>query len=281
MINHSCQPNVAWSFEGKELRVIAINEIPAGDEVFFSYVDDLGDYHRRRRLLSERWGITCVCSLCAEGPKGLSSAGPGKPFGDRILALKEKPWPQSPEELVIVQRALEAFHDAGYGPEAYPMRWFYRCLWAAETLKGAQGLKGALKLCLKVFYLVSKLSILTNHMCLISTNILQKVEPDQNPLISADERLDTLFHLINHLMNLPVSTIPGLDIAVVVTRLRYQRFLGIQKAFGKDAALAVFEHQDPPSEDIEDFVANMRLLLTWAGLTAVRDKQLIGCLGNL
>lgn len=93
MINHSCQPNVTWNFEGRELRVITTCGLSAGDEIYFSYMDDLGDYHRRRRLLTERWGIICACPLCKEGPKGLSAEGPGKPFGDRILKLKENGWP--------------------------------------------------------------------------------------------------------------------------------------------------------------------------------------------
>jgi SET domain-containing protein len=89
MINHSCQSNVTWSFEGRELRIIATKDLSAGEEIYITYIDDLGDYYRRRRLLKEQWGINCVCPLCKEGPKGLSAGGPGKPLGDRILKLKD------------------------------------------------------------------------------------------------------------------------------------------------------------------------------------------------
>jgi hypothetical protein len=152
MINHSCEPNITWTFEGRELRVITTQPIAAGEEVNFSYIGGLGNYQKRRQLLKERWSFNCVCPLCNEGPKGLCSQEAGE-LGKRILALMESGWPDTYEKSEKIKRAREALETAGYGPETYPMRWLYRCIWACESFQGEW--EAALKTSLKIFYLVS------------------------------------------------------------------------------------------------------------------------------
>ena len=152
MINHSCEPNITWTFEGRELRVITIQPIAAGEEVCFSYIGGLGNYQKRRQLLKERWSINCVCHLCNEGPKGRCSQAEQE-LRKGIPALEEAEWPDTYEKFEEIKRAREALETAGYGPETYPMRSFYRCIWAGETLQGEW--EAALKTNLKIFYLVS------------------------------------------------------------------------------------------------------------------------------
>ena len=78
MINHSCEPDAWWVFEGKELRVRAAVDISTDEELTFTYVGGQGEYGKRRDFLESNWGIRCTCVLCSQGnrtplslPKGL------------------------------------------------------------------------------------------------------------------------------------------------------------------------------------------------------------------
>jgi len=61
MLNHSCEPNVTWSFEGRELRVVATRDIQPGEELLMSYIEDRD---MRKEKLQVWWGINCECKLC-------------------------------------------------------------------------------------------------------------------------------------------------------------------------------------------------------------------------
>lgn len=94
LLNHSCDPKCTWSFEGTELRVTTLKDIENGEELYITYIDDLGDYYGRRRRLLEGWQFLCACLLCKEGPKGLS-ADKNK-LGERVMKLKAEGWPATP-----------------------------------------------------------------------------------------------------------------------------------------------------------------------------------------
>jgi SET domain-containing protein len=64
LINHSCEANADWIFEGKELRVRASQDITAGQEITFSYMEYKGDYDIRREFMMKIWGINCTCAFC-------------------------------------------------------------------------------------------------------------------------------------------------------------------------------------------------------------------------
>ena len=74
MVNHSCEHNVSVVFPrtsesprvGEEplLQVIAFRDIPAGSELFTTYVDVCAPSFARRGALKETYNFTCTCALC-------------------------------------------------------------------------------------------------------------------------------------------------------------------------------------------------------------------------
>jgi len=61
MLNHSCEPNVTWHCEGRELRIVATRDIQPGEELLMSYIEDRD---MRKEKLWAWWGIECSCKLC-------------------------------------------------------------------------------------------------------------------------------------------------------------------------------------------------------------------------
>jgi hypothetical protein len=70
MINHSCNPNSWWTFNGRELQMRAVRDIPTGEELTISYITISGSYHIRQESLLTGWGFECVCTLCEMGQLG-------------------------------------------------------------------------------------------------------------------------------------------------------------------------------------------------------------------
>jgi hypothetical protein len=96
MLNHSCDPNCSWSFEGRAFQLKSSRDIASGDELYIAYIDDLGDYYGRQKRLLEGWSFNCACSLCKEGPKGLIADSGG--LGERVMMLKSEGWPDALEK---------------------------------------------------------------------------------------------------------------------------------------------------------------------------------------
>lgn len=67
LINHSCDYNSVFGFDGDELFVKAIRPIKKGDQIFISYVDVTNPYKIRQKELSDRYFFTCQCSQCKRG----------------------------------------------------------------------------------------------------------------------------------------------------------------------------------------------------------------------
>lgn len=73
-INHSCRPNVVWSwvagsYNVKEIR--AVREIEAGEELCANYIDSFEGtlsscIERQKRL--KKWHFTCTCEICSLEP---------------------------------------------------------------------------------------------------------------------------------------------------------------------------------------------------------------------
>ena len=70
MVNHCCDPNSWWTFNGCEFQLRAIREIPAGEELTISYIGITESFKFRQKILLEDWGINCACSVCKQGPQG-------------------------------------------------------------------------------------------------------------------------------------------------------------------------------------------------------------------
>jgi hypothetical protein len=70
MINHSCDPNSWWTFNGRELQMRAVRDISAGEELTMSYITLSGSYNIRQESVLTGWGFKCVCTLCEMGQLG-------------------------------------------------------------------------------------------------------------------------------------------------------------------------------------------------------------------
>jgi SET domain-containing protein len=51
-VNHSCQPNAGMLIEGRQVRLVAILPIAAGEEIFFDYSTTMDE---------DDWEMTCRC----------------------------------------------------------------------------------------------------------------------------------------------------------------------------------------------------------------------------
>lgn len=68
-INHSCQPN-AHALRSEDdpnsfAVIVATQDIPAGEEVTISYIDESLPYELRQNALQD-YGFLCCCPLCQE-----------------------------------------------------------------------------------------------------------------------------------------------------------------------------------------------------------------------
>lgn len=72
-INHSCKPNVVWSFNQakKTKEVRATKTILAGEEVTACYIDPLSMAEDRQKMLSARFNFMCSCEICSLPPDHL------------------------------------------------------------------------------------------------------------------------------------------------------------------------------------------------------------------
>ena len=64
MVNHSCAPNIKKSFSGRTLHFTAIKPIPAGEQLFLSYVDVKLARNLRQWRLSTQYFFDCACTRC-------------------------------------------------------------------------------------------------------------------------------------------------------------------------------------------------------------------------
>ncbi|CAN0439048.1 unnamed protein product, partial [Ectocarpus fasciculatus] len=69
MFNHSCRPNCSWRTNGAgELCVVAVEDVPAGSQLFISYVDILQPWPVRQDLLRCHFFFDCGCPRCCRSP---------------------------------------------------------------------------------------------------------------------------------------------------------------------------------------------------------------------
>ncbi|KAF3919492.1 hypothetical protein ABW20_dc0100562 [Dactylellina cionopaga] len=74
MFNHSCDPNAFMIFDGRQLFIRSLREIPKDTEVTISYIDTFMARKQRRSELSTRYFFDCSCSLCAAELQPLESS---------------------------------------------------------------------------------------------------------------------------------------------------------------------------------------------------------------
>ncbi|KAJ6257721.1 hypothetical protein Dda_7509 [Drechslerella dactyloides] len=73
MFNHSCDPNAIVLFDGRQLFLRSLREIPKDTEITISYIDTFTPRSERIRELSTRYFFNCSCSFCSTDPQPLES----------------------------------------------------------------------------------------------------------------------------------------------------------------------------------------------------------------
>uniref|UniRef100_F6RQ08 [histone H3]-lysine(4) N-trimethyltransferase n=1 Tax=Ciona intestinalis TaxID=7719 RepID=F6RQ08_CIOIN len=63
-INHSCEPNCVAEFNMRTLKIRAVKNITAGEEVLISYVDLFATSFERQRELMSIYHFQCTCHSC-------------------------------------------------------------------------------------------------------------------------------------------------------------------------------------------------------------------------
>src|SRR4051812_17766292 len=76
LLNHSCEANTWWVFEGPQARFRARKNISAGEELTISYTSSKaeGDF-ALRQAEQLNWTFQCACTLCQKGQIGLPATG--------------------------------------------------------------------------------------------------------------------------------------------------------------------------------------------------------------
>ena len=79
-INHSCQPN-AHAFRSEDdlnsfAVIVATQDIPIGEEVTISYIDESLPYGQRQEALQD-YGFLCCCPLCQQQQQKLAEVPAG------------------------------------------------------------------------------------------------------------------------------------------------------------------------------------------------------------
>jgi len=61
-MNHSCDPNAFFFFEGAHIRVRSLRPIRSGEEVTISYIDNTLHRSYRKTWLESHWFFNCACT---------------------------------------------------------------------------------------------------------------------------------------------------------------------------------------------------------------------------
>ncbi|KAK6342863.1 hypothetical protein TWF718_008244 [Orbilia javanica] len=73
MFNHSCDPNAVMMFDGRQLSIRSLKEIPKDTEITISYIENLAARKERKEELKSRYFFECSCSLCSSEAEPLES----------------------------------------------------------------------------------------------------------------------------------------------------------------------------------------------------------------
>jgi hypothetical protein len=169
LINHSCDPNTALSFEESNIRLVATREIAVGEEITIAYIP-YTHYKVRKLEFEKRWNFTCACSVCERCKQSMH--GPAAYF-DRTLFRN----PIDPQGLLSRTRG---HGDRKIDDEVTQiMRWHLRLHHKNMFLRYCKN--GDRRAALK------------------SAVVMNAIGSDLWPKISADESQDAMYHLIHQL----------------------------------------------------------------------------------
>ena len=253
MLNHSCDNNARWVFEGTELRIRAKRNVPTGQEITIGYVSDGGDYIGRRESLKKGWHFNCTCELCKKGP-----IAPQGELRDRFVELNE-----SDCNIEEVQNLIEDIKKAGFGLDAWPMRLLHNTAWVCHM--GDGNWEGVMK------------ALLT--LCFV-------IEPSKSSFAETEEKLDTMHHLINLIQTRSFKEIDRRVVVDIWGFLRAKRVADMETFFGADSHVAKFERETYDGRDNEwmhwshqkiqageSYQRSLKELLGWAGISLTGDSE--------
>lgn len=296
LVNHSCEPNSYFIFEGKELRLRAsknilpseeltvkyngfkgeYSNIAPGAKLVVSYGGPIEEYSTRRQNLKTRWSINCTCELCQRG-----DIGPKGALHDELMKLGSNQFYSSRSG---IEKIVADLKSGGFGYDTYPMHklhWNLLQLYVKEK-NGHE----AFKICLKLRYVIERVHV---------------------PRISLTEQVGTLFMLNTFIQQYSTSTaveqgwgkLPG-HITALFSRigfhLKAQLVDLVVKCYGQDSAVARFEKDffdkvlalmasfQPQSRYVRmevgapgyaQYVENTNKLLEWAGIEAMSGEDIL------
>lgn len=158
-MNHSCEPNADYFFEGPELRVRSTRTIPLGKEITISYIDSTFGFDFRQEQLRSTYFFDCKCQKCEKGPTGPGELTMEDPELDgRFKEARDRLWQllrtdeSSPVviELVADRLCREACPGKPWPCDVQPMPELWSALATAyQDTNLAKSLRFWLKTCLK------------------------------------------------------------------------------------------------------------------------------------
>ncbi|XP_071489148.1 N-lysine methyltransferase SMYD2-like [Diadema antillarum] len=92
LLNHSCEPNCTFVFDGRRLSVRAIRRIEAGEECSISYVSTLLPTRLRQEKLRSVYGFVCQCQRCLDTTRDslmLCVKCPNRTCPDPVLPVQD------------------------------------------------------------------------------------------------------------------------------------------------------------------------------------------------
>jgi len=282
MINHACQPNSWWTFNGCEFQLRAVRDIAAGEELSISYIGITASYKSRQENVTKDWGFECSCLLCKQGPQEPIDG----PLYDKLLEIQkfEKNTPacklftntcktQVPYLLRLGSAPIRTHQDfidevlrSGYHLGNYPIPQLYRQIYTA-TLKSGNNID-ALKVYLKLYYEIEHVAI-----------------PPSFP----DDRINSLKKVISLIrtVQLVESPLMNEDVKELLPYIRgylsKRLCIETEKCFGFDTEIAKFEREQYQKifsqstdgyGDRERYVKNVKELLNWAGVAEFLEGNL-------
>ena len=209
MINHSCDPNALWHFEGRKLRLVASQILSPGEEICVSYIK-YTNYNVRQQELKKGWGFICNCDVCLVGKYGINS----EPVFNRVI----HPLPMALQELSFTRAALDSEDIDAVEME---IAIFHLMIHLTNrrihhALRGNR--KEALRSCVRQYTLAHEMK----------------------PKIDESEFLDILYHMV-HLIYGQDFEIGCGAISFISLHLLHEKMLHAKAAFGADSSLYRFE----------------------------------------
>jgi hypothetical protein len=285
---HDCNANTWTVFERNELRVRALRDIPADTELTEQYnVPKLGDDELHKTTLSAKWNIQCNCNA----PGGKGPIGPTGELKARVTKLESDTLDMdSIHEQRKVERAIEDMKKAGFGYSTRSMETLHGL--AAKGQLCNTNTAEALKICLKIYYLIlpagnpkpvlqRRITVFFAIVSLLHHNKLDD-EPESNPGVKALQPLpqkvmdlltNILFHLKAKLVSDTTKCFGEDSMASRLEKASFEVIFTSLRLFVP--TLRNYVPLRESQEERDKFLKGMNGLMKWADLPAQSLEQLL------